>query len=577
MLVHLVFLPPGFFAVDFPVTVSVDGVEHYRGSFVRGFSLELALEPGHHEVTTRIGTGFLSKERKLALTIDPLVTDPLVATLTYSRMWGNFEKTLDVRSGEAAFFAGAPAAASEAPGARGLDLPTHKVRVTFAIAAVLAFVTGLEYLLPVRPREGLSPSLDTLDAFGALGPTALHDGEWHRLVMATLLHLDPVHLALNLFCLIMVGLVLEPKIGGRAFAAIYAISAIGGSVGSLVLNPGNVLSVGASGAILGLFGAGMVLVEAYPAFERGRLRLQLGRVLVPSLLPFLDRHGQGVDFGAHLGGAVIGAAVGAILLARLKKGASPERASLGITAAFLALCLVSSGIVVTKTYPKEKAKAALLAELVPNEELPEKGVPSNDKYEKWSTQFPNDPRVLLWRAERALDRRDGPTFEEACTRAESAIARTREVFPPETRKTFSEDLERLRDDRNLLYLLPNDALPKGSGREAEKVWRSNLSDWLARFPNDPRVRFEAAVEAFEDKDYTKALAESAACRARVPAIAKFFQKPLDFGTLAPIDILSLRRLGRNDEAAARVASACSGADGEDAQRAVVQQKLCEKP
>jgi rhomboid protease GluP len=577
MLVHLVFLPPGFFAVDFPVTVAVDGVEHYRGSFVRGFSLELTLEPGRHEVTTRIGTGFLSKERKLELVVDPLVSDPLVATLTYSRMWGNFDETLDVRSGEATFFANGQDHAMEAPGARGLDLPTHKVRVTFAIAAVLALVTGLEYVLPVRPREGLSPSLDTLDAFGALGPTALHDGEWHRLVMATLLHLDPVHLALNVFCLVMVGVVLEPKIGGRALAAIYAISAIGGSFGSLLLNPGNVLSVGASGAILGLFGAGMVLVEAYPAFERGRLRLQLGRVLVPSLLPFLDRHGQGVDFGAHIGGALVGAAAGALLLVRLKKGRSPERVSLGIASAFVVLGFVSSAIVIARTYPQEKAKAALLAELVPDEELPEKGVPSNDKYEKWSTKFPNDPRVLLWQAERALDRRDEPAFEDSCTRAESAIARTGEVFPPETRKAFSDDLARLRDDRNLLLLLPNDVLPKGNGGEAEKAWRAHLADWLVRFPNDPRVRFEAAAEAFEDKDYEKALRESAACRASVPAIAKFFQKPLDFGTLAPIEILSLRHLGRNEEAEARLRSACSGEDGEDARRAVEQHKVCKVP
>lgn len=575
MRVHLVFLPPGFFAVDFPLTVAVDGVEHYSGSFVRGFSLELDLEPGRHEVTTRIGTGFLSKERTLELSLDPLVTDPLTATLTYSRMWGNFEKTLDLRSGEASFFAHPDPAGDAA--ARGLDLPTHKVRVTFAVAAVLAVFTGLEYALPIRPREGLSPSLDTLEAFGALGPTALRDGEWHRLVMATLLHLDPMHLALNLFCLVMVGVVLESKVGGRAFAAIYAISAIGGSFGSLLLNPGNVLSVGASGAILGLFGAGMVLVEAYPSFERGRLRLQLGRVLVPSLLPFLDRHGQGVDFGAHLGGAVVGAAVGALLLARLKKGKSPERASLAVAVTFAALCLVSSGVVLARTYPKEKAKAALLAELVPNEELPEKGVPSNDKYERWKTQYPNDPRVLLWQAERALDRRDGPAFEEACARADRAIADTREVFPQDTQKAFGEDLTRLRDDRNLLLLLPNDVLPKGSGHEVEVVWRAHLADWIARFPNDPRVRFEAAVEAFEDRDYTKALSESAACREKVPAITKFFQKPLDFGALTPIEILSLQKLGRTEEADGRKRRACSGADGDDARNAVVHQKFCENP
>ena len=575
MRVHLVFLPPGFFAVDFPVTVAVDGVEQYRGSFVRGFSVELDLEPGRHAVTTRIGTGFLSKERTIELSLDPLVTDPLVATLTYSRMWGNFEKTLDLRSGEASFFAG-PDPAGEAA-ARGLDLPTHKVRITFVIAAMLAVFTGLEYALPIRPREGLSPSLDTLEGFGALGPTALHDGEWHRLVMATLLHLDPVHLALNLFCLVMVGVVLEPKIGGRAFAAIYAISAIGGSFGSLFLNPGNVLSVGASGAILGLFGAGMVLVEAYPAFERGRLRLQLGRVLVPSLLPFLDRHGQGVDFGAHLGGAVVGAAVGALLLARLKNGKSPERTSLGIAVAFVALCLVSSVVVVARTYPKEKAQATLLAELVPNEELPAKGVPSNEKYEQWLVKFPNDPRVLLWQAERALDRRDSPAFEGACTRAEASITRTREVFPEETRKAFSDDLARLRDDRNLLLLLPNDVLPKGNGHEVEVVWRTHLADWIVRFPNDPRVRFEAAVEAFEDRDYQKALSESAACREKVPAITKFFQKPLDFGSLTPIEIVSLQKLGRTEEAEARRRRACSGADGGDTRNAVVQQKLCENP
>lgn len=203
---------------------------------------------------------------------------------------------------------------------RGFDVPaSHIPWLTLAILAVLIAVFAAEQLLAVRPGDrGMSPSIETLLALGGLNRMLISaSGEWYRVFTAPLLHADIAHIACNGVALLLVGLFLERLIGRAWFLAVFLIGALGGSLLSLALNTPSVTSVGASGAIMALFAAGFTSSYHLPAGTKARKNIQARslRVLVPSLLPLATGSGGAViDYGAHIGGAVAGAAVAGLLL-----------------------------------------------------------------------------------------------------------------------------------------------------------------------------------------------------------------------------------------------------------------------
>lgn len=117
-------------------------------------------------------------------------------------------------------------------------------------------------------------------AFGGLVPNlVLQLGDWYRLLSAPFLHADATHLAMNAIALFLAGRSLENLVGRGWFGAIYVIGGLGGSLLSLALTPASIVSVGASGAIMGLFAAMLVASVHYPP---GPIRtgLQLNAVYV---------------------------------------------------------------------------------------------------------------------------------------------------------------------------------------------------------------------------------------------------------------------------------------------------------
>ncbi len=107
---------------------------------------------------------------------------------------------------------------------------------------------------------GNAESIDTLIRLGAMVPEyVIRGGEWWRIVTSTLLHGDPIHLAVNMLALWSLGSDYEDFAGSRRMLIVYLLSGFGASAGVLWLmwvgiTPTAVL-VGASGAIYGLFGA----------------------------------------------------------------------------------------------------------------------------------------------------------------------------------------------------------------------------------------------------------------------------------------------------------------------------------
>jgi membrane associated rhomboid family serine protease len=151
-----------------------------------------------------------------------------------------------------------------------------------------------------------------IDDGGLLGPAISNDGEWYRIVTAGFLHAGLIHLGLNMFVLYVLGTLLEPAIGTARFVAIYLVSLVAGAVGALLLDP-NQVTVGASGAIYGLFAAAFLVAR-----QRGveQLASQIAFWVILNLV--LTFSIPGISIGGHLGG-LVGGALGAILVLALER------------------------------------------------------------------------------------------------------------------------------------------------------------------------------------------------------------------------------------------------------------------
>jgi len=133
-------------------------------------------------------------------------------------------------------------------------------------------------------------------------PAAIAQGEWWRLFTSTLLHGSILHLLFNMYALYWLGPQLERSLGHVRFAALYVLSALGGSVASYWFSPLNTLSVGASGAIFGLITA-TIVIGRETRTDVSQLIVLLGiNVVIGFLQP-------GIDWRAHFGGAAVGALV----------------------------------------------------------------------------------------------------------------------------------------------------------------------------------------------------------------------------------------------------------------------------
>ena len=123
-------------------------------------------------------------------------------------------------------------------------------------AVVTPIVAAVHLVVFVLIVMGPSPIglSETLIAWGGNVATRTAAGEWWRLVSATFVHGGVLHLVVVLWGLVPPGLILERAVGRSAFAAIYLASAVVSSVVSLwTVSPMSV-TVGASGAVLGVYG-----------------------------------------------------------------------------------------------------------------------------------------------------------------------------------------------------------------------------------------------------------------------------------------------------------------------------------
>ena len=169
-----------------------------------------------------------------------------------------------------------------------------------------------------------------------------YGGQPWRLISGVFLHGGLLHVSLNMLALYQGGQLAERVFCSRPFLWIYLACGIVASVASVWWRPSG-LSIGASGAVFGVFGAllGYVLVsrDAIPADTARRLRRGLLIFIAYSLAAGLLI--PGIDNAAHIGGLLTGIVLGAALApaSRQAPGAR-RRAGLGGSLVVLATAVL---------------------------------------------------------------------------------------------------------------------------------------------------------------------------------------------------------------------------------------------
>lgn len=160
---------------------------------------------------------------------------------------------------------------------------------------------------------------NTLYKFGGL---VTNNSEYIRMLTCAFLHAGLIHLISNMYALYIVGTEVEQFFGKVKFIFIYIISAIMGSLFSVVFSSPNSISVGASGAIFGLFGAILYFGYNYRGYIGNAILNQMLPVVIVNL--FIGTITPNISTPAHVGGLIGGFAVSQALGANLDEEKSQK-------------------------------------------------------------------------------------------------------------------------------------------------------------------------------------------------------------------------------------------------------------
>jgi membrane associated rhomboid family serine protease len=229
----------------------------------------------------------------------PICPDCMTPTPVGMRCPECMRERTRVRSGAAAFGASAQAPA------------------TFVLIAINVAV----YLAEIASGAGglNGPGATLIDHFGLRG-TAVAGGEWYRLLTGGFLHASLFHVGFNMLALYFLGRMLEPAIGTTRFVFLYFASLFAGAFGALLLTGPHQVTIGASGAIFGIFGAAFVIARGRGLDAVART---IGVILLFNLAFSLGD--PSISLGGHLGGLLAGVLCSLVILVGERGGLGRQR------------------------------------------------------------------------------------------------------------------------------------------------------------------------------------------------------------------------------------------------------------
>jgi membrane associated rhomboid family serine protease len=202
-------------------------------------------------------------------------------------------------------------AARAAESARPLVRPRRTARVTLGLCAAIVAVAAAM----LHGNLLAEPQASALVRWGALWRPAVTHGEWWRVVTAMFLHGNWEHLLVNGYALFMLGRFTEEVFGPLRYFVTYVAGGLAGAAASTLNVQQAGLSVGASGAIMGLLGALIVVLilrrGTWP--EAWRRALLWNLVLLGAIQIFIGFQLPMVDNAAHVGGMLGGGAMALVV------------------------------------------------------------------------------------------------------------------------------------------------------------------------------------------------------------------------------------------------------------------------
>lgn len=194
--------------------------------------------------------------------------------------------------------------------------------VTTILIAINLIIYIITAILSVTIGGGLGPlgQIDTgvLINAGAQVNLLVAQGQFWRIFTAMFLHVNLLHIGLNMLSLYFIGTAIEVLYSKWRYLLIYLLSGITGGIVSYILMGPDFVAVGASGAIFGVFGA---LGVFYIVNRRA-----LGPHGTGAITNWLFWLGLNLVFGFsnpsigivdHIGGLAAGMIIGALLIPRL--------------------------------------------------------------------------------------------------------------------------------------------------------------------------------------------------------------------------------------------------------------------
>ena len=179
----------------------------------------------------------------------------------------------------------------------------------YFITPILINLNILIFILMVLSGvNALLPDSDSLILWGANIRPLTTGGEWWRLLTCCFLHIGVIHLLMNMYALVYIGVLLEPQLGRSRFLTAYLLTGIASSVTSLWWHD-ITISAGASGAIFGMYGVFLAMLTTNLIEKKARMTLltSIGIFVVYNLA---NGFKEGIDNAAHIGGLVSGLIIG---------------------------------------------------------------------------------------------------------------------------------------------------------------------------------------------------------------------------------------------------------------------------
>lgn len=182
---------------------------------------------------------------------------------------------------------------------------------TYLVTPVIVYLNALVFIFMVLAGiSPINPAAQKLYDWGGNFRPSVIGGDWWRLITYIFLHGGFMHLLMNTFGLLYIGMYLEPLLGRFRFGAAYLLTGICAGLLSITIHTGSV-GVGASGAIFGMYGVFLSMLTT-SHLQRTVRRTMLRSLLFFVVLNLLYGLQGNTDNAAHIGGLLSGIAIGYI-------------------------------------------------------------------------------------------------------------------------------------------------------------------------------------------------------------------------------------------------------------------------